>query len=44
MKVEPDQRVKIRVKVNGVYYEDEVEPRKLLVDFLRKTSTSREPR
>ncbi|ABP94475.1 MULTISPECIES: glyceraldehyde dehydrogenase subunit gamma [Metallosphaera] len=36
MKVEPDQRVKIRVKVNGVYYEDEVEPRKLLVDFLRE--------
>jgi len=35
MKVEPDQKVRINVKVNGVLHEAEVEPRKLLVDFLR---------
>ncbi|AWR99215.1 (2Fe-2S)-binding protein [Metallosphaera hakonensis] len=36
MLAEPGQRVKIKVKVNGVEYEEEVEPRKLLVDFLRE--------
>jgi len=30
------QRQRIRLKVNGVSYEREVEPRKLLVDFLRE--------
>ncbi len=36
LKVGPEERVRIRVKVNGVWYEREVEPRKLLVHFLRE--------
>ncbi|QKR00094.1 (2Fe-2S)-binding protein [Metallosphaera tengchongensis] len=36
MLVEPGQKAKIKVKVNGVLHEVEVEPRKLLVDFLRE--------
>ncbi|MCY0859086.1 MAG: glyceraldehyde dehydrogenase subunit gamma [Sulfolobaceae archaeon] len=36
MKVfEPDQKVKIRLKINGKLYETEVEPRRLLVHVLR---------
>ncbi|MFB6470036.1 MAG: glyceraldehyde dehydrogenase subunit gamma [Vulcanisaeta sp. AZ3] len=34
--VGPEELVKIRVKVNGTLYERYVEPRKLLVDFLRE--------
>jgi len=33
--VRPGEKVKIRVKVNNVWYEREVEPRMLLVHFLR---------
>jgi glyceraldehyde dehydrogenase small subunit len=33
--VRPGEKVKIKVKVNGIWYEREVEPRKLLVHFLR---------
>ncbi|MUN29823.1 (2Fe-2S)-binding protein [Sulfuracidifex metallicus] len=33
--VKPGEKVKIKVKVNGVQYEGEVPPRKLLVHFLR---------
>ena len=36
LKVGPDEKVRIRVKVNGVWYERDVEPRKLLVHFLRE--------
>ncbi len=36
LKVGPEEKVRIRVKVNGVWYEREVEPRKLLVHFLRE--------
>ncbi len=36
LKVGPEERVRIRVKVNGVWYERDVEPRKLLVHFLRE--------
>ncbi len=36
VKVGPEELVKVRVKVNGVWYERYVEPRKLLVDFLRE--------
>ncbi|MGC8607707.1 MAG: glyceraldehyde dehydrogenase subunit gamma [Vulcanisaeta sp.] len=36
LKVGPEERVRIRVKVNGVLYERDVEPRKLLVHFLRE--------
>lgn len=35
MLVRPGEKVKIKVKVNGIWYEREVEPRKLLVHFLR---------
>ena len=31
-----DEKVKVKIKVNGVYIEDEIEPRMLLLDFLRK--------
>ncbi|BFI76717.1 glyceraldehyde dehydrogenase subunit gamma [Sulfurisphaera ohwakuensis] len=33
--VRPGEKVKIRVKVNGVWYERDIEPRMLLVHFLR---------
>ncbi|BDR92310.1 glyceraldehyde dehydrogenase subunit gamma [Vulcanisaeta souniana] len=36
LKVGPEEKVRIRIKVNGVWYEREVEPRKLLVHFLRE--------
>jgi glyceraldehyde dehydrogenase small subunit len=32
----PGEKVRIKVKVNGVWYERDVEPRTLLVDFLRE--------
>lgn len=35
MQVKPGDKVRIRVKVNGISYEREVSPRKLLVHFLR---------
>ncbi|MBB5253831.1 glyceraldehyde dehydrogenase small subunit [Sulfurisphaera ohwakuensis] len=35
MLVRPGEKVKIRVKVNGVWYERDIEPRMLLVHFLR---------
>ncbi|AWR95532.1 glyceraldehyde dehydrogenase subunit gamma [Acidianus brierleyi] len=35
MRVKPGDKVRIRVKVNGISYEREVSPRKLLVHFLR---------
>lgn len=35
MLVRPGEKVKVRIKVNGVWYEREVEPRQLLVHFLR---------
>ncbi|BDC17655.1 glyceraldehyde dehydrogenase subunit gamma [Acidianus sp. HS-5] len=35
MLARPGEKVKIKVKVNGIWYEREVEPRKLLVHFLR---------
>lgn len=35
MQVKPGDKVRIRVKVNGIFYEREVSPRKLLVHFLR---------
>ena len=33
--VRPGEKVKVRVKVNGVWYERDIEPRMLLVHFLR---------
>ncbi|WP_369610555.1 glyceraldehyde dehydrogenase subunit gamma [Sulfurisphaera javensis] len=33
--VRPGEKVKIRVKVNGIWYERDIEPRMLLVHFLR---------
>lgn len=35
MLVRPGEKVKIRVKVNGIWYERDIEPRMLLVHFLR---------
>jgi glyceraldehyde dehydrogenase small subunit len=35
MQVKPGEKVRIKVKVNGVLYDREVSPRKLLVHFLR---------
>ena len=35
LKVGPEEKVRIRVRVNGIWYERDVEPRKLLVHFLR---------
>ncbi|EZQ07052.1 MULTISPECIES: glyceraldehyde dehydrogenase subunit gamma [Acidianus] len=36
MLVRPGEKVKVKVKVNGIWYEKEVEPRKLLVHFIRE--------
>ncbi|BBG23408.1 glyceraldehyde dehydrogenase subunit gamma [Sulfuracidifex tepidarius] len=33
--VKPGEKAKVRVKINGVEYEEEMSPRKLLVHFLR---------
>jgi glyceraldehyde dehydrogenase small subunit len=33
--VRPGEKAKIKIKVNGIWYEREVEPRQLLVHFLR---------
>lgn len=35
MLVRPGEKAKIKIKVNGIWYEREVEPRQLLVHFLR---------
>ena len=35
MLVRPREKAKIKIKVNGIWYEREVEPRQLLVHFLR---------
>ncbi|BCU70165.1 (2Fe-2S)-binding protein [Stygiolobus caldivivus] len=35
MLVRPGEKAKVKIKVNGIWYEREVEPRQLLVHFLR---------